>query len=90
MDNSWTNNPKLRNIDPRKMAILLDFIKQTDGKTMEQLLPMFLSTNKRLQQQNLSLTKDESEIIIDVLTKNMSPREKSQFEMIKKFMSLKK
>ncbi len=90
MDNSWTNNPKLRNIDPRKMAILLDFIKQAEGKTMDQLLPMFLNINKRLQQQNLTLTKDESEIIIDVLTKNMSPREKAQFEMIKKFMALRK
>lgn len=90
MDNSWTNNPKLRNVDPRKMAILLDFIKHAEGKSMEQLIPMFISTNKRLQQQNLSLTKEESEVIMDVLSKNMSPKEKAQFEMIKKFMALRK
>lgn len=90
MDNSWTNNPKLRNVDPRKMNILLDLMKQAEGKSMEQLLPLLMSTNKRLQQQNMTFTKDESDIMMEILTKNMAPKEKAQFEMIKKLMAAQK
>jgi hypothetical protein len=86
-DNSWINNPKLRNIDPRKMAVLLDLVRQADGKPMEQLIPLLTTANKRLQQQNMTFTKEESEVVIDVLTRNMSPKEKAQFEMIKRMMS---
>jgi hypothetical protein len=86
-DTSWTNNPKLHNIDPRKMAILLDLMKQAEGKPMEQMVPILMAANKRLQQQNMTFTKDESDVMIEVLTKNMSPKEKAQFEMIKRFMA---
>lgn len=90
MDNSWTNNPKLRNVDPRKMAILLELMQKAEGKPMEQLIPLLIAANRRLQQQNMTFTKEESEVIIDVLTRNMSPRERAQFEMIKKLMAFKK
>jgi hypothetical protein len=86
-DNHWTNNPKLRNIDPRKMAILLDLMRQAEGKPMEQMLPILMAANKRLQQQNMTFTKDETDVMLEVLTKNMSPKEKAQFEMVRKFMS---
>ncbi len=86
-DASWTNNPKIKNIDPRKLAILLDLMKEAEGKPMDKLLPLLMSTNKKLQQQNLTFSKDESDLMIDILTKNLTAKEKAQFEMIKKMMS---
>jgi hypothetical protein len=86
-DTSWTNNPRLKNIDPRKMAILLELMKEAEGKPMDKLVPLLMNTNKRLQEQNLTFSKDESEVMIDILTRNMTPKEKSQFEMIKKMMA---
>lgn len=85
-DASWTNNPRMKNIDPRKLAVLLDLMKEADGKPMDKLIPLIMNANKRLQEQNLSFTKDESELMIEILTKNMTPKEKAQFEMIKKMM----
>lgn len=89
-DTSWTNNPKLKNIDPRKMAIFLELIKEAEGKPTDKLVPLLINANKRLQQQNMTFTKDEGDIMMDILTKNMSPKEKQQFEMIKKIMASKK
>jgi hypothetical protein len=86
-DTSWTNNPKLNNIDPRKMTILLELMKEAEGKPMDKLVPLLLSANKKLQQQNMTFSKDESDVMIEILTKNMSPKEKQQFEMIKKMMA---
>lgn len=89
-DMSWTDNPKLKNIDPRKMAVLLQLMKEAEGKPMDKLIPLLMNTNKKLQQQNLTFTKEESEIMLDLLTKNMTPKEKMQFEMIKQMMANRK
>jgi hypothetical protein len=89
-DTTWTNNPKLKNIDPRKMTIFLELMKEADGKPMEQLVPLLMNANKKLQQQNMAFSKDESEILMEILTKNLSPKEKQQFEMIRKFMASRK
>ncbi len=86
-DTSWTNNPKMKNIDPKKLAILLELMKEAEGKPMDKLLPLLMTTNKRLQEQNLTFTKDESDVMIEILTKNMTPKEKQQFEMIRKMMA---
>ncbi len=89
-DTSWTNNPKLKNIDPRKLTILLELMKEADGKPMDKLLPLLVNTNKKLQQQNLNFSKEESDLMIDLLSKNLSPKEKAQFEMIKMMMANRK
>lgn len=88
-DTSWSSNPKMNNIDPRKLAILLEVMKEAEGKSMDKLIPLIMNTNKKLQEQDLSFTKDESDMMIEILTKNMSPKEKMQFEMIKKIMAKK-
>ena len=89
-DTSWTNNPKLKNIDPRKMTIFLELMKEADGKPMEQLVPLLMNANKKLQQQNMAFSKEESEVLMEILTKNLSPKERQQFEMIRKFMASRK
>lgn len=86
-DSSWTNNPKLKNIDPRKLAILMEVAKEAEGKPMDKLIPLLMSTNKRLQEQNINFSKDESDLLIDLLSRNLSPKEKMQFEMLKKMMA---
>lgn len=85
-DTSWTNNPKIKNIDPRKLTILLDLVKAAEGKPMDKLMPLIMDTNKKLKEQDLTFNKDESDIMLDILTKNLSPKEKMQFEMIRKMM----
>lgn len=80
-------NGKRKNIDPRKLTILLELAKEAEGKSMDQLLPLMMSTTGKLKEQNLSFSTDESNLMIELLTKNLSKKEKQQFEMIKKFMS---
>lgn len=88
-ESSMSNSQRMKNVDPRKLAVLLDLVKESEGKSMEQLLPLLMSTNKRLSDENLTFNKEESEIMMDILTKNMSSKEKTQFDMIRKMMSKK-
>ena len=89
-DTSWTNDPKIKNMDPRKIAVLIDLIKEADGKPLDKVLPIFIKANKKLQKQQLSFNKDENEILIDLLSRNLSPQEKKQLEMLKNMISSKK
>ncbi|TAH68164.1 MAG: hypothetical protein EWM47_08285 [Anaerolineaceae bacterium] len=89
-DSPDNKNPRMRNIDPRKLAILIELMKEAEGKPMDKLLPLIMNTNKKLQDQNLNFSKDESELMMEILTKNMSPKDKAQFEMLRKMMSNRK
>lgn len=83
-------NNKMRNIDPRKLVILMELIKEAEGKPIDKILPLIIKTNKKLQDQNLTFTKDERDLMIEALTKNMSPKDKAQFEMIRALMANRK
>lgn len=85
-DTSWTNNPKIKNVDPRKLTILLELMKEAEGKSMDKLIPLIMSTNQKLKEQDLAFSKDESDVMVEILTKNMSPKDKMQFEMLRKMM----
>lgn len=89
-DTPGDNNSRMRNIDPRKLAILMDVVKEADGKSMDKLLPLIINTNKKLQEQDLSFTKDESDLMMEILTKNMSAKDKAQFDMLRKMMANRK
>lgn len=86
-DNPSNNKFNMNNVDPRKLAILIELMHEAEGKPMDKLLPLIISTNKKLKEQNLNFTKDESELMIEILTKNMSPKDKAQFEMLRKMMA---
>jgi hypothetical protein len=86
----FSGNSKMRNIDPRKLVILMELIKEAEGKPIDKVLPLIIKTNKKLQDQNLTFTSDERDLMLEALTKNMSPKEKAQFEMIKSFMASRK
>ncbi len=89
-DTSSNNNSRMKNIDPRKLKILMELVKEAEGKPMDKLLPLIINTNKKMQEQNLSFTKDESDFMVEILTKNMSSKDKAQFEMMRTFMANRK
>ena len=89
-DSPQNKNPKMKNMAPRKLLILMELMKEAEGKSMDKLLPLIINTNKKLQDQNLSFTKDESDLMIEVLTKKMSPKDRAQFEMLRTMMANRK
>jgi hypothetical protein len=85
-----SDSSKNSKMDPRKLIILMELMKEAEGKSMDKMLPLIINTNKKLQDQNLAFTKDESDLMMEVLTKNMSPKDKAQFEMLRSMMGNRK
>lgn len=77
-DMSWIHNPALKNIHPKKMEIITNLVKNAEGKPVAQSIPYLMQANKMLQAEGLSFTEEETALIMDILTKDMTAAEKQQ------------
>lgn len=82
-DMSWIHNPALKNIDPKKLDIITSLIKNTSGKPIAQSIPFLMQANREVQKEGLSFTEDETSLIMDILTKDMSDAEKESINKMK-------
>ena len=80
------NDPRLKNMHPLKSEILLRLSNSQSTMTPEQMLPQLMEINKELQKRDLSFSRSESEIVLDVLSEGMSPQEKQKINMIKSML----
>ena len=73
--NSWLNEPAFRNMHPLKLKVLIDLTKEAAGKPLSQTIPYILKAQQTLKASNLSFSKEESALLIEILTKDMSLEE---------------
>ncbi len=83
---SWLKHPAIENIDPAKLAFLISYAETTKGKTSDQMLPLLMQANASMKAQNLSFSKEEQDLLIEVLTEDMSKEDRKKLEMIKRLM----
>ena len=54
--------------------------------SMETMLPEIMKINNELNKRKLSFTREESQLIIDIMMENASPAEKQKIQMLKSFL----
>ena len=79
----WTNNPSFLALSPEKQAILKQFNEQIKGKSPRQSIPFFIQTMNTLKARNMSFSHEETKLLIEQLSGNLSPAEKAAFETIR-------
>lgn len=85
-DFAWMSHPAMKNIDARKMAILIELANESEGKPADKSLPLIMKANAQLKAMGLTFSNEEADLMVDILTKDMSPAEKQKVDMIKKMM----
>lgn len=85
-DLSWLDHPAIANIDPKKLDILKELMNEADGMPLDKTVPLLLKANATLKAQNLSFSTNESALIMEILTKDMSSADKVKFENMKRMM----
>jgi len=83
----FANNPKLKNIDPLKLKIILEIQKNSKNKSIEELLPEIMKINQELNRRNMSFTKQETSLLLDAIEESLSPEDKKRFNMLKGFIN---
>lgn len=89
MDFSFLNHESLKNMNPKKVQILKELAEKTEGKADKEIAALLLETMKKMQKENLTFTKEESAVMMEILTRNMSPAERAKVDMMKKMMNKK-
>lgn len=82
-DYSWLHTDTFKNIHPKKLEVMADLMKQTDGKPIAQSIPFLLKAKNELSKDGLSFTTEETAVIMEFMTRDMSPQEKEQLEKLK-------
>ncbi len=74
----WYNNDSLKNIDMQKMMMLQELMKQSNGKKSTDMLPFLMAASRQANSKGMNFSKDEMQLIINVLKKDMSPAEQER------------
>lgn len=81
------NREQLRNISPAKLRIILDLMEASKGKGSDAIMPLFMQTNLKMQQQGLQFTPEESKLILDMLKEDMTPEEVRKVDMMQSILA---
>lgn len=89
-DLEWINHPAMKDIDARKLAILVELANEAEGKPADKALPLLIKANAKMKALGLTFSTEESDLMVEILTKDMPPAEKQKLDMIKKMIAKKK
>ena len=86
----WLNHPALQTMHPVKLQVINELAENAAGKPLTQTAPYLLKAQKILKEAGLSFTPEESSLLMEILTKDMTPAEKQQIERLKSFLQQQK
>ena len=90
--NVLTNHPIYQNMQPEKQKLLLECVKlstessHSEGVSFDKTLPILLAMHQKMKKQGVNFTAEERDVLIDVLSAELSPSERARMEMMKKMM----
>ncbi len=81
------NREQLRSIPPAKLQLILELMEAGKGKGSDAIMPLLMHANQQMQQQGLSFTPEESNLIIQLLKEDMSPAEVKKLDMMQSILA---
>lgn len=83
MNTDWQKDPRLKSMAPEKLRFLIDFTNQLSNTSKDQILSRFLSLTAEAGSKNISFTREETDLLTDILTGYLSPADKRRFHMLR-------
>ena len=83
MNQSWKNDPRLKDLDPRKLDLLSSFASRISQMPKGQLLTAFADLNLEAQKAGLAFTDQETQLIVSILTGRLSPGERRKLDTLR-------
>lgn len=87
-NNSWQNDPALKNLDLRKIAFISELSRQMNDLPSDKMLPFLMAASQKSQSMNINFSDDETALILKVLSANMSPEERNRLEMMQRMVGM--
>lgn len=81
--NDWKQDPRLKMMNPEKLQYLTEFADRIRSLPKEQLLPAFTALQLETSKKGLTFTDQETELLVSVLSSNMTPSERKRLEALR-------
>lgn len=72
-----------KTMNPIKVQVMKELAENMKGKQMKDAAPLLMAASSKLKSHNLSFSPEEAAVLMEILTKDMSPQEKAKVEMMK-------
>lgn len=82
----WRNSDVWKKMNPKKKKIINALIEQGKGKRFEDSAGIIMAAVNQMNREGLSFTKEESSVMIEAMTENMSAADKAKVDMMRKFI----
>jgi len=76
----WFNDPRIQSIAPAKLSLLLNLAEQVEGKSQKEVMPIIMGAMASANRQNLQFSKDEFELMFEIMKEGKSEAEKKQMD----------
>ena len=88
--NNWKQSDAFLNMEPKKKAMIELLQTSLEGKPLTEALPILTNWKKKMQQENISFTPQENQLLTEIFSSQMTPAQRQQFEYLKTLMKQKK
>lgn len=72
-----------KTMHPIKIQVMKELSESMRGKQLKDAGPLLVAASTKLKQSGQSFTPEEIRVLMDILTRDMSPAEKAKVEMMK-------
>lgn len=83
MNSNWKQDPRLKNMSPKKLSLLSEFAKRVESAPKDQLLPTLLSLNTEASQKGIRFNDEETDLLITIMSAHMNPAEKQRIDTLR-------
>lgn len=82
-DYDWKQDPRLARMDHQTLDYITNLAETLKQTPKDQILPAFLAMQTELRQKNLHLSDSETDLLLSILTADLSPAEKQKVNTLK-------
>lgn len=72
-----------KTMHPLKLEVMKELAENMKGRELKEAAPFLAAAMAKLKQHNMSFSSSEISLLMEILTKDMSPQEKAKVEMMK-------
>ncbi len=76
----WFEDPRIKDVSPAKLTLLLKLAEQVEGKSQKEAMPIIIGAMASANRQHLTFTQEEFDLIFDIMKDGKSEEEKRQMD----------
>ena len=83
MDTDWKQDPRLKNMDKKKLDFLTGFAERLKRADKNSMMETLASVNLEARQKGIQFNDEETSLLVSIISASMAPAERKKVDMLK-------